>query len=159
MSGPLEIRVDDLSGEEVARMVREHLESSALHSPPESVHALDVEALRAPDVTFWSVWEGSRLAGFGALKELDPHHGEIKSMRTASSHRRRGVASALLEHILDVARERSYRRLSLETGSMEAFAPARALYARFRFEPCGPFADYVDDPYSVFMTRVLEPSE
>ncbi len=127
----------------------------ALHSPPESVHALDLEALRAPEVTFWSVWQGSELVGCGALEELDASHGELKSMRTASSHLRKGIAATLLTHILNVAKERAYRRLSLETGSADAFAPARALYSRFGFEPSGPFADYLDDPYSVFMT--LEP--
>ena len=150
-----EIREDDLSGPEIAMLLREHLASMALHSPPESVHALDLEALRAPDVSFWSVWEGPELAGCGALKELDAYHGELKSMRTASTHLRRGVAVVLLEHMLSVARKRGYRRLSLETGSMEAFAPARALYSRFGFELCGPFADYVPDPYSVFMTLEL----
>ena len=156
MPGPFEIRADDLSGPEVAALLQEHLASVALHSPPESVHALDLEALRAPEVSFWSVWQGSELVGCGALKELDASHGEIKSMRTASSHLRKGAAATLLEHIVNVARKRAYRRLSLETGSMEAFAPARALYARFGFEPCGPFADYVEDPYSVFMTRELK---
>ncbi|MDP3936622.1 MAG: GNAT family N-acetyltransferase [Deltaproteobacteria bacterium] len=136
--------------------MQEHLESVALYSPPESIHALDLVALRSPDVTFWSVWQGADLVGCGALKELDASHGELKSMRTASSHLREGVAAALLEHMLEVARKRGYRRLSLETGSMEAFAPARALYARFGFELCGPFADYVEDPYSVFMTRELK---
>jgi len=124
-------------------------------SPPESVHALGLEALRKPDITFWSVWQNSELVGCGALKELDALHGEIKSMRTASLHLRKGVAARLLCHILDEARRRSYRRLSLETGSMDAFAPARQLYARFGFQPCGPFADYVEDPHSVFMTREL----
>jgi len=152
----IEIRADDLSGPEVVALLQEHLESAALHSPPESVHALDLEGLRAPEVTFWSVWQRSELLGCGALKELDARHGEIKSMRTASSHLRRGIAAMLLEHILNVALERGYHRLSLETGSMEAFAPARALYARFGFELCEPFADYVHDPYSVFMTRELD---
>lgn len=151
----LEIRRDDLSGPEVAALVRGHLAAVALHSPPESVHALDLDGLRAPDVTFWSVWEGSALVGCGALKELDPTHGELKSMRTDSAHLRRGIASALLEHMIAVARSRSYCRLSLETGSMESFVPARALYARFGFRPCGPFASYVEDPYSVFMTLDL----
>ncbi len=157
MTTPFEIRTDDLSGPEVAGLLQEHLASVVLHSPPESVHALDLDGLRAPDVTFWSAWQGPELVGCGALKQLDAGHGELKSMRTASAHLRRGVAAALLEHMLRVARERGYRRLSLETGSMEAFAPARALYARFGFEFCGPFADYVEDPYSVFMTRELEP--
>ncbi len=155
MPGSFEIRVDDLSGPEVAALLQEHLESVALYTPPESIHALDLVALRSPDIAFWSVWQGADLVGCGALKELDASHGELKSMRTASSHLREGVAAALLEHMLEVARKRGYRRLSLETGSMEAYAPARALYARFGFEPCGPFADYVEDPYSVFMTREL----
>jgi putative acetyltransferase len=151
----MEIRVDDVRGPEVIGLLHTHLASVALHSPPESVHALGVEALRQPDITLWSVWQSGELLGCGALKELDSGHGEIKSMRTAAAHLRKGVAAALLRHILDEARRRSYRRLSLETGSMEAFAPARSLYARFGFEPCGPFADYVDDPYSVFMTREI----
>jgi putative acetyltransferase len=153
---PLQIRIDDLAGPEIAALLREHLESVARLSPPESVHALDLQALRAPEVTFWTVWQSSELVGCGALKELDPRHGEIKSMRTASGHLRKGVASALIDHILDVARRRGYGRLSLETGSMEAFAPARALYARCGFAACGPFADYVEDPNSVFMTRELD---
>lgn len=149
----MDIRVDDLSGPEVIQLLHEHVRSMALHSPPESIHALDVEALRKQDITFWSVWRGSELMGCGALRELDSRHGEIKSMRTVSLHRRTGVAAGLLHHILQEARSRSYERLSLETGSMEAFAPARSLYASFGFEPCGPFADYVEDPNSVFMTR------
>jgi putative acetyltransferase len=155
MSPSFEIRVDDLTGPEVAALLREHLDSMALHSPPESIHALDLEALRAPGLTFWSVWEGTALVGCGALKDLGEGHGELKSMRTASAHRRRGVATTLLRHILNVARERHYRRLSLETGSMAAFAPAHTLYSSFGFEPCAPFADYVDDPNSVFMTLEL----
>jgi len=127
----------------------------ALHSPPESVHALDLEALRKPEITFWSVWQESELVGCGALKELDAHHGEIKSMRTASPHVRKGVATRLMCHILEEATRRSYRRLSLETGSADAFSPARRLYIRFGFQQCGPFAEYVEDIYSVFMTREL----
>jgi putative acetyltransferase len=149
----MHIKVDDLSGAEIHELLREHLRSVALLSPPESVHALDLESLRKPEITFWTVWEDGQLLGCGALKELDPQHGEIKSMRTSSSHLRKGVAKRLLDHILEEARRRSYRRLSLETGSGEAFAPARTLYAGFGFTDCGPFADYVEDPYSVFMTR------
>ena len=151
----MEIRVDDLSGPEIAELLREHLRNMHLHSPPESVHAMDLSRLRSPDITMWTAWEGADLLGCGALKELDAQHGEIKSMRTASRHLRKGIATALLRHILDEARKRSYRRLSLETGSMAAFAPARNLYARFGFRYCGPFADYVEDPNSVFMTREL----
>lgn len=155
MQIPIEIRVDDLRGSEIAALLQEHLDSMAEHSPPESTHALDLDALRAPQVTFWSVWQGRELMGCGALKELDAQHGEIKSMRTVRSHLRKGVAAALLAHMLREAKRRAYRRLSLETGSMQAFAPARALYTRFGFQPCPPFANYVEDPYSVFMTREL----
>jgi putative acetyltransferase len=156
MPADYDIRLDDLTGPEVAGLLQEHLTSVAQHSPPESVHALDLERLRAPEVTFWSAWEGATLVGCGALKELDPTHGELKSMRTASTHLRRGVASAILQHMLGVARVRGYRRVSLETGSMEAFAPARAMYARFGFVACPPFADYFEDPYSVCMTQELD---
>jgi putative acetyltransferase len=151
----MEIRLDDLRGPEIARLLQEHLDSMALHSPPESVHALDLERLRKPEITFWSAWEDGELLGCCALKELDAGHGEIKSMRTASAHLRKGVAAKLLKHLLEEANRRSYKRLSLETGSMEAFAPARKLYASFGFEFCGPFADYVEDPFSVFMTRAM----
>jgi len=151
----MDIRVDDLRGPAIAQLLQEHLRSMALHSPPESVHALDLATLRQPDITFWSAWQDGELVGCGALKELDPFHGEIKSMRTASLHLRKGVAARLLAHILEEAQRRSYRRLSLETGSMEAFAPARSLYARVGFRQCGPFGTYVEDPYSVFMTREL----
>lgn len=163
-SSAFEIREGDLDSPEVQALLREHLASVALYSPPESFHALDLDGLRAPEVTFWSVWshgEGasqdkSVLVGCGALKELDPRHGEIKSMRTASSHLRKGVGGAMVRHIIAVARRRGYARLSLETGSMAAFAPARALYTRFGFTPCPPFADYTDDSNSTFMT--LEPA-
>lgn len=151
----MEVRIDDLTGPEISQLVQEHLTQVAQHSPPESVHALGIAALRKPEITFWSVWQGAELLGCGALKELDTHHGEVKSMRTASRHLRKGVATRLMHHILDEARRRSYQRLSLETGSMAAFAPARNLYAHFGFQPCPPFADYVEDPYSVFMTRAL----
>lgn len=149
----MEIRIDDLSGSEIHELLQEHLRSVALHSPPESVHALDIDGLRKADITFWTAWEQGCLVGCGALKELDAKHAEIKSMRTSSSHLRRGVAKKMLTHILDEAARRSYSRLSLETGSAEAFGPARRLYASFGFTYCEPFAQYVDDPYSVFMTR------
>lgn len=151
----MDIRIDDLSGPEIARLLQEHLDEMFLHSPPESVHALDLETLRRPEITFWTVWKDGALMGCGALKALDASHGEIKSMRTARDHLRKGVAATLMRHILRVARERGYRQLSLETGSPDAFLPARAMYERFGFEECGPFADYVEDPYSVFMTIEL----
>ena len=146
---------DNLHGEAIRALLLEHLQSMASHSPPESVHALDLEALRAPEVKFWAAWQDKALLGCGALQQLQAGHGEIKSMCTASAHRRKGVAANLLKHIMQFAQQHAYRRLSLETGSMAAFAPARALYERFGFDYCPPFADYVDDPYSVFMTREL----
>ena len=152
---PCTSRLDDLSGPEIRALLEEHLRSMHEISPPESVHALDLDGLRRPDVTFWTVWVGGELLGCGALRELDPVHGEIKSMRTANAHRRRGVARAVLEHIIREARTRSYERLSLETGSMSAFEPAQKLYASFGFSYCDPFGDYVEDPNSVFMTRRL----
>ncbi len=124
-------------------------------SPPGSVHALDLEALRAPDITFWSAWEGESLAGCGAIKDHGQGLGEIKSMRTDAAFLRRGVAAQLLEHMIGVARQRGLLRLSLETGSGEAFAPAHALYRNFGFELCGPFASYTDDPFSQFFTLPL----
>jgi putative acetyltransferase len=151
----MKIVIDDLNGPEIQVLLQEHLESMKLYSPPESIHALDFEALRKPEITFWTAWENGDLLGCGALKELDAQHGEIKSMRTAARHRRRGVAKAVLMHILEEARQRGYKRLSLETGSNEAFAPARNLYAAMGFTYCEPFADYRLDPYSVFMTRDL----
>jgi len=151
----LEIKIDDLTGSAIAALLREHLQNMFENSPPESVHALNIEQLRKPGITFWSVWNDADLLGCGALKELDSQHGEIKSMRTVSTHRRKGVAARLLQHILDEARKRNYKRVSLETGSMEAFGPAQRLYARFGFQLCPPFADYIEDPNSLFMTKEL----
>ena len=124
-------------------------------SPPESVHALPLERLQKPEITFWTAWQNGELLGCGALKELDSQHGEIKSMRTSAGHLRKGVAQTLLHYILSEAKRRGYRRLSLETGSMKAFEPARELYGRAGFTYCAPFADYVEDPNSVFMTKEL----
>lgn len=151
----MKIEIDDLSRPAIHALLNEHLQSMHSLGPPESVHALDLEGLRKPDVTFWSVWEGSELLGVGALKELDATHGEIKSMRTVKAHLRRGVGRAVLAHIIGVARARRYERLSLETGSMDAFKPAQKLYEGFGFVYCGPFGEYVEDRYSVFMTMRL----
>jgi putative acetyltransferase len=153
----IEIRVDDLTAADIRALLEEHLAEMHRTSPPESVHALDLAGLKRPDVTFWSVRSNDLLVGCGALKELDPVHGEIKSMHTVRGRRREGIACAMLAHIIAEARHRRYRRLSLETGSMEAFAPARRLYESFGFTYCAPFASYVDDANSVFLTRVLEP--
>lgn len=151
----MKIIEDDLSSAEVTDLLSEHLEDMARHSPAESVHALDVSGLRAPDVTFWTVRDGSVLLGCCALKELDQTHGEIKSMRTSSRHLRRGVASVMLSHLIQEAAGRSYMRLSLETGSGPAFDPAHALYEKFGFRFCAPFGDYQEDPFSRYMTLSL----
>lgn len=152
----MEIRVDNLEGAAIRALIGEHLASMYANSPPDSVHALDLDKLRGPDLTFWSAWDGELLLGCGALKELDARHGEIKSMRTPDALRRRGAGRALLAYIVAVARQRGYERLSLETGSMDVFIPARRLYESFGFIYCGPFADYKDDPYSSFMTLRLD---
>jgi len=149
------IELDDLSRPEIAELLKEHLASMFLVTPPESVHALPIEKLRSPKVTFWSARENGELLGCGALQELDPQHGEVKAMRTVSRHLRKGVARAVLDHIIKVAKRRGYRRLSLETGSMGAFEQARQLYAGAGFVCCEPFAHYRHDPNSVFMTMKL----
>ena len=151
----IQIRVDDLSGASIQALLQEHLRGMFENSPPESVHALDLEALRKPAITFWTAWEGDELLGCGALQELDPEHGEIKSMRTAAAHLRKGGARRMLGHILQEAQRRGYRRISLETGSTEPFEPARRLYASFGFIACGPFADYTEDPFSFCMTKAM----
>ncbi|SDC07900.1 GNAT family N-acetyltransferase [Actinokineospora iranica] len=151
----LTIAVDDLSGARIAEFLRGHTEEMRSITPPGSKHALDLDGLREPEVTFWTVLDGDGLVGCGALKELDAGHGEIKSMRVAGERMGQGVGSTLLRHIIGVAVERGYSRLSLETGSFGFFAPARGLYAKHGFEVCGPFAGYREDPNSVFMTKVL----
>lgn len=151
----LRIERDDLSRPAVHALLQEHLDEMHTLSPRESVHALDVARLRDPSITFWTAWSGSDLVGCGALKALDEQHGEIKSMRTPQARRRTGAGRALLAHIIAEARARGYMRLSLETGSTEAFAPAHQLYASAGFTQCGPFGAYRDDRHSVFMTLAL----
>jgi putative acetyltransferase len=152
----MRIQLDDPARADVFALLDEHLRNMHELSPPESVHALDVSGLKKPEVTFWTVRDGNTLLACGALKELDPAHGEIKSMRTPAALRRQGAGRAMLDHIVKEARARGYRRLSLETGSMDAFAPAQKLYESFGFTYCGPFADYKADPNSVFMTLTLQ---
>jgi putative acetyltransferase len=149
------IKRDDLTSPEIVELLADHLREMEQHSPPESVHALDLEKLKQPGITFWSIWDNDELVGCGALKELDPKHAEIKSMRTDPKYRGMGAGKFMLRHILDEADQRGYQRLSLETGSMAAFEPARRLYASHGFTECGPFADYVLDCHSVFMTVEL----
>ena len=145
---------DDLTGAAVTGLLRHHLEQMHLNSPPGSVFAFDIDRLRAADVTFFSAWHGDELAGCGAIKHLDDGHGELKSMRAAPAYRGKGVGKAVLLHLLAVARARGYARVSLETGSTAPFQPARGLYAAQGFAECGPFGDYAEDPFSLFMTRV-----
>jgi putative acetyltransferase len=142
---------DDLTGSQIADLLRYHLEQMHLNSPPGSVFAFDIDRLRAPDVTFWTAWESHELLGCGALKQLDPTAGEIKSMRTAPDHLRKGVAAALLDHIIGIARDRGYRRISLETGSGPAFDPALSLYRRRRFVDGDAFGDYERTAFNQFL--------
>lgn len=151
----MDIRVDDLQGDAIKDLLRLHLDAMHQHSPPESVHALDVEALRHPSITFWTAYAHGELLGCGALKRLSPDHGELKSMRTADAQLRKGVARALLRHIESAARAEGMGRLSLETGSTAPFAAALRLYACEGFVECGPFGDYGLDPFSIFMTKSL----
>ena len=152
----IEFRRDDLSGAAIRELLRLHLASALEHSPPESVHALDIDGLRQPGVSFWSCWQEGELLGCCALRELDAAHGEVKSMRTAPWRERQGVGARMLEHLLAEAKARGYRRLSLETGSGEAFAPARRLYERYGFGYCAPFGDYAEDSWSRFMSLRLD---
>ena len=154
-----EIRIDDLTGPEIHALLDEHLAGMRAISPPESVHALDLDRLRKPEITFWTVWSqgpSPQLLGCGALKQIDPAHGEVKSMRTAKAYLRKGVARAVLRHIIEEATRREYHRLSLETGSQDEFQAAHQLYESFGFTYCPPFGEYRDDPNSVFMTKVLD---
>jgi putative acetyltransferase len=156
MYSAMNIKPDDLTGTAIHQLLQQHLQSMTLHSPPESIHALDIDALRQPGITFWTAWENGELLGCGALKVLDAQHAEIKSMRTATEHLRKGVANAMLAHIIDEAKRRGYQRLSLETGSADAFEAARRLYAASGFTFCEPFDGYMPDPYSVFMTKAIQ---
>ena len=151
----MHIKEDDLSGPEIRALLETHFAHMLANSPKDSCHFLDFEGLKSDGVTFWSIWDGNALAGCGALREIDATHGEIKSMRTHGDHLRKGAAAQMLDHIISSASSRGYRRLSLETGSGPAFEPAAALYQRFGFADCPPFADYREDPFSRFMTLAL----
>ena len=151
----MQIKIDDLSSREIASFLQEHIDEMKAVSPPESKHALDLKGLKQPEITFWTVWDEAIIIGCGAIKRLNKNHAEIKSMRVASSHRRRGIASKLLQHILSEAKRQGYSRVSLETGSMTFFTPAHRLYAKFDFQQCQPFSTYKEDPNSIFMTKEL----
>jgi len=154
-NSPMQIRPDDLTGSAIIALLHEHLRCMAEVSPPESRHALNLDGLRQPGISFWTIWSGPDLAGCGALKELDAHHAEVKSMRVAYAFQKQGVASQMLQHLIAEGQRRGYQRLSLETGSMAYFDPARKLYAKHGFIYCGPFGSYKEDPNSVFMTKEL----
>ena len=154
--GPGPISVENPRAGDVLALLERHLRFCREHSPPEDVHALDVSGLLEPEVTLFGCRSGGELLGVGALKRLDRHHAELKSMHTAAEARGRGVGRAMLEHLLAVARARGFRRVSLETGTMAAFGPARSLYASAGFVPCGPFSTYTESPNSTFFTRPLD---
>ena len=151
----MKIVLDDLSGPEIAEFMNEHVKEMRSVTPLESKHALDLDGLRKPEITFWSVMDGDTLVGCGAIKTLDADHAEVKAMRTMPTRKRSGIASLLLEHIITEAKRMGFTRLSLETGATEFFRPARKLYEKFGFDYCEPFADYQPDPYSAFMTKLL----
>jgi len=151
----MEFRIDDLTDPRVQTLIATHTAETEEDIPHESNHALGVDALKAPDVTFWTAWEGDDLLGCGAIREFASDHVEIKSMHTARTHRGKGIARALLRFMLDEAKRRGHKRVSLETGTTPVYAAARVLYEKFGFEECEPFSDYGLDPYSMFMTRAL----
>lgn len=152
----MQIRQGNLHNPQVIALIHEHIAAMEPTAPVESRHALDLTGLSSSDITFWAIWDGDMLAGIGALKQLSPDHAEIKSMKTALPYLRKGIASRMLEHIILEAIRNGYKRLSLETGSMEFFEPARELYRSFGFVECGPFGSYIDDPNSTFMTRLVD---
>jgi len=149
----INIQLDDLSSQESQAIVREHMAGMLANTPIESVHALPLEKLRQPNMTFWTAWNGSDLCGCGALQTLDAQHGEVKTMRTRTKFLRQGIGQAVLNHIINHATQKGLNRLSLETGSSDVFSAARAMYLRNGFEICEPFGDYKLDPLSVFMTK------
>jgi len=151
----MKICTGELENEQVIALLQAHHDDMLLHSPVDSVHALDIRKLEAPDITFFSLWLDNKLAGVGALKELSSQHGEIKSMRTSTDFLRQGIARKLLMHVLDLAQERGYQQLSLETGTADAFKPAHRLYQDVGFVECAPFCDYKEDIYSLFMTKSM----
>lgn len=151
----MDIRLDDLTGDDVAKLLGEHLQDMYATSPADSVHALDLSKLRQPHIDFWTIWENNQLAGCGAINRYSVEDVEIKSMRVSNAFRRRGVAATLLTFMLNEAKARGAKTVNLETGSMDFFIPARTLYARHGFIECGPFADYKADANSVFMTLSL----
>lgn len=152
----MDIAIDHLDDPAIAAFLQSHLDDMRAVSPPESKHALDLAGLRVSAITFWSAYDGQTLVGYGAIKEIAPDGGEIKSMRVHGAARGMGVGSAILQHLIATARARGYRNLKLETGSMAFFTPAQALYRRHGFIDCEPFGDYWPDPNSLFMELTLK---
>lgn len=152
----MEIRIGELDHPAVITLLAEHHQDMLHYSPAESIHTLDLSKLKQKKISFFSVWQNHELAGCGALKELQREHGEIKSMRTSQNFLRQGVAKLLLEHMLKQAKIRGYSKLSLETGTANAFKPAQKLYQQLGFTECLPFADYKEDPYSLFMSKAID---
>jgi putative acetyltransferase len=152
----IEISIDDPQASDIRGLVERHLEFARSHKPPGDIHALNVAGLLDPAVTFFSCREGGELLAVGALRRLDPNHAELKSMHTAEATRGRGIGRAMVAHLIAIARDRGFRRVSLKTGSQSAFAPARSLYASAGFTPCGPFGDYRPSRDSAFMTLSLD---
>lgn len=151
----MKIAPGNLDDPRIIALLGQHLETMHAASPPESVHALDLSGLKRPEISFWAAWDGETLLGVGALKALGAGHGEVKSMHIVAAARKRGIGQAMLDHVIKAARASGMTRLSLETGSMDAFIPARTLYASNGFTLCPPFGDYWDDPASVCMTREI----
>ncbi|HIF5629966.1 TPA: GNAT family N-acetyltransferase [Vibrio parahaemolyticus] len=151
----MRIEIDNLERPQVIALLEEHLQDMYATSPPESVHALDVSKLKLPSITFWTGWDGEQLLGYVAMSQLEDGHAELKSMRTTPSARKQGVASRLLNHVIEQAKHQGIQRLSLETGSMAFFEPAHRLYEKHGFVYCEPFGDYQPDPNSRFMTLAL----
>lgn len=155
MSKKIEIKLDDLSGEPIKKLLETHLKNAALHSPEDAIFALDIKALKAPEISFWSAWQDDQILACGAIKMLDQEHGEIKSMHTLEKARGKGIGNQLVCHILQQAKGKNIKRLSLETGTAEAYYPAHRLYKRHGFEQCRPFADYQESIHSLYMTKIL----
>jgi putative acetyltransferase len=155
MSDKIEIRLDDLSGEPIKNLLETHLKNAALHSPEEAIFALDLDALKAPEISIWSVWQNKEILACGAIKMLDTEHAEIKSMHTLEKARGKGIGNQLVNHIIQQARAKNIKRLSLETGTAEAYFPAHRLYKRHGFQECPPFADYLESVHSLYMTKAL----
>lgn len=152
----MEIQLGNLDSDEVKTLLLAHHEDMLKHSPPDSVHALDLSSLKDPSISFWTARINGELAGCGALKKLSEQHAELKSMRTAEKFLRKGVAATLLSHMLDLAQKEAFEEVSLETGTMKAFIPAQTLYKQFGFTECQPFSDYQEDPFSMFLTKRIE---